>query len=409
LTRARAWGGAPGDAPISAWRRDHVITNVHRAIRVRRQGATYVASVSVTARSPARARQMVATFIELYFAQRMQRPAQGTRTADRWLAQQLDQLRAQMRAKEDAVATLRAQRRQISPESGAPHTPVDQAAVQAARADVADKEARLRQVRLDPSIALQSSTIRELQTREADASRLEVEFSERYGAQHPKLQSARAERESVRAQIRSEISRVAAHMNNEVEAARRRLAELETRLTEVETSLSPGSDADSAQLRELERDAAAIRARYQSYLARQQEMTQDRLRPTGVALVAAASTPLRQNPANLALLLLLAVGLGLPAGVGLAYLLALADHSLRDLGEVERELGLPGLVAILDLPRSARDSVEGADRGPAGYVAAKPLSKFAEPFRSLQQSPSAKRHVQQRCDAGSAFRITRVL
>src|SRR5690606_17134057 len=147
-----------------------------------------------------------------------------------------------------------------------------------AQADLAEREARFRQLQdLRASgaplesigNAINSDTIRSLRERESEIARRQSDLENRYLPTHPAVQAIRAERADIEAQIQREIRRISVNLGNEVQVARARLGTLQQSLRESAGDLSSNS-SESVRLRELEREAAASREVYESYLQRYQ-------------------------------------------------------------------------------------------------------------------------------------------
>jgi hypothetical protein len=83
---------------------------------------------------------------------------------------------------------------------------------------------------------------------------------------------ARAELDEIRERIQLEVKNVAQGLENEAEFARMRIANLEQGLREVQGEFS-GLNKEAVQLRSLERDAAANRALFTTFLSRFKETT----------------------------------------------------------------------------------------------------------------------------------------
>src|SRR5690606_20835629 len=142
------------------------------------------------------------------------------------------------------------------------------------------------------------------------------DLENRYLPTHPAVQAIRAERQDIEAQIQREIQRISVNLGNEASVARARLATLQQSMREAAGDLSGNSSA-SVRLRELEREAAASREVYESYLQRYQEIAdQDQLNLSDARLLAYASEPTSPSSPQLRIALALPIAVGLLFGIG---------------------------------------------------------------------------------------------
>jgi len=188
----------------------------------------------------------------------------------------------------------------------------------------------------------------------------------------------------VHRQIQAEIGRIRASLAGEVQVSRARLATLEGSLNSVQGNLA-SNDSAQVQLRELEREAQASRTVYESFLQRYHELSdQGRLETSDVRIVSNATPPEAPSSPNVPLGVAIAVLVGLFAGVGLAVLLEAVDDGVKSAAEAEQKLGVPTIASIPIVDRKALRLLDPNERHPAGFVAARPMSGFAEAFRVLK-------------------------
>ena len=91
---------------------------------------------------------------------------------------------------------------------------------------------------------------------------------------------------------------------------------MQSSLGDVRGQLAGNSDA-MVRLRELEREAAAARTVYESFLQRFHEISdQGNIRTTTTQLVSAATIPTRKSSPSLRLALMVSLALGLALGLG---------------------------------------------------------------------------------------------
>jgi capsular exopolysaccharide synthesis family protein len=147
------------------------------------------------------------------------------------------------------------------------------------------------------------------------------------------------------------------------------------------------NNADQVRLRELEREAAAARAVYESFLQRSHEITgQGQLGQTSAQLVSEAEPPNAPSSPRLLLGLVLAMLIGLIAGAVAGFAAEALDDTVKSSDDVEQRLGLPALAVVPTIDPKALRLLAPEDRHPAGYLVEKPLSPYAEAFRVMRTS-----------------------
>jgi capsular exopolysaccharide synthesis family protein len=265
----------------------------------------------------------------------------------------------------------------------------------AARADLTEKEARLRQVEALIAQggsadliagAANSALITTLRANEAEMQRRQTELEQRYGELHPEVQSGRVELANLRQRIDGEISRITTGLRNEVEIARRRLVSLQGNFGSETGTFNGNSDA-VIQYRQLVREAQAARTVHQSFLQRYQEVESQRALPvTSARLVSSASMPSAPSSPNLDSALRTAIFFALALGIGVGFLVEFLDSSVSSATEIERKLGATALASIPKLKETEYRTLAPDQRHPAGYLVEKPMSGFAEAFRVLRTS-----------------------
>jgi exopolysaccharide transport family protein len=396
VTRARALA-PPGAASVSAGvKRDKMVLRISRKLRVQREKLTSVVGVSITSAYPRKAADMANALARLYFDSQADLRTETAERARAWLDQRLASLKQELEAKEAAVTAYQSEHGLLNAQ-GSPLTEQQAAELQktiiAARAEYAEKTARARQLTdliarggSADSIAsaLGSDTIRDLRTREADVARRQAELSLRYGPRNPSLLRVESERADVRAQIDSEIKRLQLNQENEVEIARARLRALEENLSAVRGELT-GDNSSRLRLGELQRDAAATRGVYENFLTRAQEIAeQESLRIADARLVSAASPPSLPSSPNI----LRNLGVGALASVVLGFTVAFGlnavDGTINKPELIRDRLGLTLLATVPPLSQSDLRMLNPAHCTPADFLIDRPISAFAESFRTLR-------------------------
>lgn len=395
----------PRDAALAErMARAKVLDRVVAALSIKRAGVTYVINISASTRAPQKSADLANALAEEYIRQQLESKIKATRGANTWLNEQLITLKKEVQRADSAVEAYRKQSGLLSAK-GTTLTEQQIAELNARlivqRSDYQEREARLNEVRLNIdagigvdsiSEALASEVIRSLRNNQADLARRQADMEARYGPRHPDFVNAQHQAADLQKQIDAEVQRIVTNLENEANVSRRRVEALKSSLAGVRDQLS-GNNQSEVKLRELERDADANRAMYESFLRRfKQTGDQAEIVQPDAHIVSAAQIASRASWPNKLLSLALSLVLGAGIGVALIVLAEMFDMRLRTGEEVERRLRVPhlGSVPRLDHRRSRLERWLGrrpqSSRNPQDYLVDKPLSSFAEVFRSIRSS-----------------------
>jgi polysaccharide biosynthesis transport protein len=374
----------------------NVAANLAGAISVRRRGLTYVIEITANSTDAARAQLIANTYADVYLASQVNARVDTAQRANSWLSRRLAELREDVQRKESAAETFRVQSGLMSAQGSTLQeqqiTNVQTQVLQA-QADLAEREARYRQIQdLRASgapletigNAINSETIRSLRDREAEIAQRQSELELKYLDTHPAVQAVRAERQDVEAQIQREIQRITANLANEVAVARARLTTLQGSMRTATGDLSNNS-AESVRLRELEREATASREVYESYLQRYQEIAdQDQLNTADARLMTYAGLPSSPSSPKLRISLALAIAIGMLLGLGAGVIAEILDQSVKSADDLETKIGVPAIASIPTISKRMMRQLPPSDRHPSGYLIGRPMSAFTEALRVLR-------------------------
>lgn len=376
--------------------RDGVVDSLLGSLDVTRQRLTYVINLSVTSEQPAKAARIANAYADTYILDQLEAKFDATRQANEWLSRRLGELRQQVQDSERAVEIFRSEQG-LESSSGVTVSEQQMSELNAqlilARTGLAEARAkydRARQIRSSggsiESMAdvVQSGTISQLRQKQAELARELANLSSRYGPRHPEVVNAEAQRRDIESQIGSEITRIIGSLQNNVSVAETRVASLEQSLRDIRGETGESGQA-MVQLRELEREAAANRAVYESFLNRFKETSQQQdLQVPDSRIISPATAPLSPSHPRKALSLALALVLSAMLGVGLAFLLEHLDNGMTTARDVEEALTLPHLVSVPLVP--VEKGPGGKPLKPHDYLIQKPLSAFSESLRSLRSA-----------------------
>ncbi len=346
--------------------------------------------ISYTYPDPAKAAGFVNAVIDAYAEARQRHKRMTADTAYAWLGERLQALQDDVLAAEDAVEKFRADNK-LPPTGGMALSEVQLADLNreliTTRAERTETEAKLGLIRdlgasgkkLD-SIAevVASPLIARLREQEMQLVQTEAELTTTYGPKHPRMEEVRQQRSDVAAGIDAEVKRIAGSLENELTVIRTREQNLAREIEGVRSERTV-EDHTEVRLRQLEREAAAKRTVYETFLAHQQELrAREGSQGSNVRVLTPARVPLK--PSSPSPVFFAAVGFSASTVLGcmLGLLREQLDKSLRSERQVERTLGLPCLGVVPQVRRLKR----GRDVL-ARYLCGKPRSAYAEGIRAL--------------------------
>lgn len=319
---------APADRSPEVLTIDRLVSG----LRVNNDGRSFTIFIDFESTDPAFAKRVANAYAEAYLNHQISLQTEATRRASDWLGSKVEELGEKLQASETIVENFRR-------ESGLVETKGETAGAQrlaganlelaAVRSQRAGAEARLaaaeelRRSGSDSaafSEALAYAPIQALRSREAEIGRGIGEIEASGAAMSSELPARRIQLAAVRQQIGGEVERVVAGLANEVEVARRKERAIEESVRRLEADVARTSEA-RVELNRLEREAAANRTIYESFLNRyKQTIEQQGLASPDATLLSRAEQPAR--PASPKLLPALAFGAiaGAVGGAGLAAL-----------------------------------------------------------------------------------------
>ena len=378
-----------------AW--EKTVDRVMQAIDVEREGLTRVISIRFESEDPVKAADITNALVDQYLVSQLDDKFDKIKRENNYLADQLDGLRENVRLAEEAVETYRAETGLVSTDGGSllSEQQISDLTAQliVQKAELAEKQARLRDVKakLDAGQSadtigevLSSTVIATLRGQQADLERRKSQLQTRYGARHPEMVKVQEEEDSLRSQIDLEVARIVSSLESEVSIARRKISTLEASLVDNKTELQANNVA-LVRLRELEREAQASREQLEFALSRFKETNQlADLTQADARIGARATIPTKAAFPNKPLNLVLGALLGAAFGAFLILLAEIFDNGLRTGDDVERTLDTPLITAVPALGMGLFGKV--GDVKPQNFLVDKPLSAFAESYRTVRSS-----------------------
>ena len=387
-------------------------------LKVARQRNSFLIDINVNAQNPETASRVANAISQAYFEELVRSKSDATKMAAGWLNNQLNDLKARVLASDKAVEEFRGAHNltlsQGETVNSQQITDLNSKLVEA-RAEAAQARAKYDQVaeiaksKADPgslSEALASETIAKLRGQYAQLTMNEADLTSRYGPQHPQVTAVKAQLRDTQKLISAEVQRILQSRRHSYEVAAAREASLEKSLAALQNISSESGQAE-VRLRELQREADANRALYESFLGRYKEASaRETLDLPEARIVTTASAPTQPSFPKAWLFLGLAIPLGAAFGSIIAIAVDRFDRRVKTIDQVEAISGVPGiaslpLVGLRELSRitkRGRDELASYQEQPTRmlplalqpplmrYIIEEPNSVFAEAIRAVRLS-----------------------
>ena len=361
-------GGPAEDPALSKQRQyENVINAVMAGLEVKRTGLTYTISLAYSAYDPAKAAVIANTFAQRYLTEGVDATIDQTSTATSWMDGKLAQLRQDVATADAAVEQYKISNNLLS---GVGSTLTEQeisnldAQLATARAADAEQDARLKTAEAqlaagsnggDVGAAMDNPVISSLRTQQATASAQLADLQARYGDKHPEVIKAKNALAEINNQIQSQIQRVLSTLRAESVVAHTRTASLTASADQARSALA-GNNRDLVKLNQLQSDDDAAKAIYDAFLVRYKEaMAKEGVTAANARVVTQAKPPTRPGSPNKKLDYVIAIVLGLAAGIVAIAIAELLRRGVSNTAEAEQAFDLP---ALSELPTLA-STLEG--------------------------------------------------
>jgi capsular exopolysaccharide synthesis family protein len=369
-----------------------VVANFLKKLDVSRGGRSYAISVDFTSTDPAKAARIANAVTRSYVDTQLADKEAATTEATQWLTERVEQLRERVLKSERAVEEYRAAN-QLADGSGRGLNDQQLATLTArlidVRAEREEKAARLAQVRevlksgagYDALAEVMSSPVAlMLREQETTLLRQKAQLSREYGERHPMMLQLEAERQDLAAKIEREGRNVIQTLESEVRVAGRREQALEEGLLKAKGQSSVINRA-RIQLTELEREAAANRTIYETFLARLTETREQQdLLQADARVISAAFVPAEPSFPKPRLMLVSGFVMSLTTGLLFAFLTEHLDGGLHAGRHLEQQLGVTNLGLVPAVRRLKRRQRHHQ------YLLEESLSEYAEAIRSVRKA-----------------------
>jgi polysaccharide biosynthesis transport protein len=209
------------------------------------------------------------------------------------------------------------------------------------------------------------------------------QLSPTLGANYPQMVELNKQLDTVREQMAAEANRTLGELKNDVNVAQNKVRGL-LAIRDQSRGKLVTDNAAGVKLAQLQSDADTLRAMYSDMLTRLQQVTaQENAGEVNAEVVSQAPLPSEPSFPKLKLVIVAALGAGLAFG-SLAVLLAqIFDGVILQPKDLERKAHIP-ILALVPRLRSADLRAGDKHLAMSEMVIDKPLSLFAESFRSLR-------------------------
>ncbi|KQT05141.1 MULTISPECIES: GumC family protein [unclassified Rhizobium] len=337
-----------------------IVNDMMSHVRAVNDGRSYTIYISFVSGSPQYAAAVANAYGQAYIAYQIDLQTTATRRVSEWLGSRLINLRAALEEAERAATSFREdaglmkangitlQTQQIAALNGELASLRARLAGSVARLATAT-EAIAGHSSLSLTEVLASPTIQQLRVEEARIDRALSEIRESGASRNPALTALESQLLSIKKQISLETNQIIGSLRNEIDVSRKQQSALEASLRTMQKSMSETSRA-IVHADQLDREASANRAIYESYLTRyKQTIEQDGIATAEARIISRAMPSDKPSSPNLTLWLLIGFIAGLATGLGLALLQSLLDKSVGSLDALEKKVGLPVLGTVPDL------------------------------------------------------------
>ncbi len=320
-----------------------IIGTLQKALLITRENNTYVVSLAATTHDPEKSAKLANQVVTSFMQEESSASSGLYETTSSALDGRLDDLRAKVQEAEQAVETFRADNDMAATEGNLISdqrlsslntllVTAQEKTIQAkARADAA-ANLRVEDVVAGSQTdgAAGTSPLVSLRQQYAAQAAVVGSLQSQMGSRHPRLQAARSSLDSIGAEIKGELQRVATSARAEYEQAKKAEDDIAKELA-VQKALQATTSDKQVQLNELQRKATAARELYEAVLKRSGETSEEQnLAQSNIRVVSPAEVPVKADGPSKKIIMVAGLigGLlaGFAVGAGFAILAGLFSH-----------------------------------------------------------------------------------
>lgn len=345
--------------------------------------------VRFNSRDPRLAAQVVNTLTQAFIDDKREQKTRASREASEFLEAQLAAQRRQLEESERELQRYREQNTEI-PLADQQNITTQKltelsAALTRARTDRIESDsqyAQLAAIQNDPAaydtmpVIIANPLVQQLKAELARLQREQVRLSETLGDEHPEMVNLNASIARTQQQLRAEVGKIAQAARNQAQANAAKEHSLEAALeAQKRDALAVGGR--SIRYEALQREAASNRQMFDALLQRAKEAeVSSEITATNVRVVDPAEVPRSPAYPRKAMILVLALLLGVPLAAGIAIAHDYVDDRIDSPGEISSRLGVRVLGYSPLVPRRLAASVP--------FVSEQVSPIFAEAFRAIR-------------------------
>ncbi|MES2666266.1 MAG: polysaccharide biosynthesis tyrosine autokinase [Pseudomonadota bacterium] len=365
-----------------------LVNALRQSITVYREGQSYVISVSVETENAALSTDIANTLIDEYIGSQIESRTAAVSGAATFLSGRVDEMRGTVEAAESAVEQFKIE--QLALDGMSLDTMSQQllglsTQLALSRADLSAAQAtssQIEQVIAEKGIEaaselLSSAFVLSLRERLSEAQRQDADLATQLGPEHPDRQRLRASIALVTKDLADEVRKIVAQLKNDVAVGELRVKSLQDSVADLESRVADVSRA-SLELRQLEREATAVRGSYELMLSRLNEtQSSQQFQRADARVVEKAVVPGAPSAPRTSLFTALGGATGLSLGVLALFLLEMTIVGYARKADVERATGL-SVLGIL--PRGRWQTPRQMLQAMADH----PYQSFTEQVRNLR-------------------------
>jgi succinoglycan biosynthesis transport protein ExoP len=367
LAKARSWGEAGQKAALpessaeekSLGTEAKLITPYLKILQVQPVRQTRLVKVSFTTPDPDLSAQLANSHAQAYIRYGLELNKQAKGEAQRFLEEQLVELKERVEKSEVALNRYRRDKGIISL-SDKENIIVDRLGdlnklLTEAEATRIGLEAQVRLIRKRDYYSLPTVIENQsIQALRATLAKLEDDYAQisaEFKPEFPQRIQLKEQVEETRQRLNRSVHQVVAGLASEYLAARTKEKELRTKMEEQKATTLRMKDS-AVDYAILEREVNTNRQLYDNVLQRMKEVEMAaELRASNTSIIDRAERPTTSSGPGKTRSMLFNAMMGLLGGIGLAFLLDYVDQRLKTLEDVEQYLGLPNLAAVPDFYR----------------------------------------------------------
>jgi polysaccharide biosynthesis transport protein len=353
--------------------------------------------VSMEAKDPALAAEMVNELVRTYIDQNLELKLVAAKDAVKWLSQRIEEERKKVETAENALLSYKEVNEIITDfSSDAEKITAQKLAslnnqvveTESQRVEAETRYQQAMSLEKTPDMldsipeVLENQLVQEIKKMEVSIYSRMSELSKKYGQNHPQMVAVKSELEDLKKRKALEAQRIVSSLRNEYKLAVARENSLKKAfLLQKKESLDMNKKA--VQYNALQRNAESSRHMYELLIKRFKETSLTEEMKTGnIRVIDAAEMQLQPVKPKKKLNLLLAMVVGLTLGIGLAFFMEYLDNTIKIPDEIKDYLKIPylGPVPVIN----EKGSGSGKEKRLGLIVERSPKATASESFRGIR-------------------------